>query len=152
MEPSRPSPSRRRRGLVIAIVVVIVIAIVGGIVVYTLTAPIVDVNVFAFYAPDDVCGFNNATAVDNAGYGPLPVEYQGFNDSPGVTDGFTFTVQNFNSSSSCNIVSITTNTSGFSLSSIAYPGVIGPNGEGNLSLDLTLPGSSWTGNVNLIIG
>jgi hypothetical protein len=137
---------------VIAIVVVVIIAVVGGIVVYELTAPNVDVNAFVFWAPDDVCGFNNATAVNAVGQGPLPIEYQGFNDSPGVTDGFQFTIENYNASSSCNIVSVTTNTSGFSLSSIGYPGAIAGGGNGTLSLDLTLPGSSWSGNVNLVIG
>jgi zinc-ribbon domain len=151
MEPARsPGP---RRWLVIVIVLVVIIAIVGGLLYYEATAPNVDVNVFVFYAPDNVCGYNNATAIDNAGYGPWPVEYQGFNDSPSVTDSFEFTIQNFNTSSSCNVVSVATNTSGFSLSDVTYTGVIGPYpDEGNLSLDLTLPGSSWTGNVNLVIG
>jgi zinc-ribbon domain len=150
MEPGRrPGP---RRWLVIVVVLVVIIAIVGALLVYEATAPNVDVNVFVFYAPDDVCGFNNATAVDNAGAGPLPVEYQGFNDSPGVTDGFEFEIENYNTSSSCNLVSVATNTSGFSLSDVGYPGVISAGANGTLSLDLTLPGSSWSGNVNLVIG
>ncbi len=154
MEPSRPPASRRRRGLVIAVIVVVLIAVIGVILVSELNAGNVQVNSFVFYAPDDVCGYNNATAVDNQGFGPLPIEYQGFSDSPGVTDSFQFTIQNFNITSSCNVVSVATNTSGFSLSDAGYPGVIpgGGTDTGTLSVDLTLPGSSWTGNVNIIIG
>jgi hypothetical protein len=140
MEPSRPPPSRRRRGLVIAIVVVVLIAIIGGIAFYELTAPNVDVNEFLVWAPDNVCGLNEPNNL---------IAYQGFNDSPGVTDYFQFDVPNYNTTT-CTLVSAFTNTSGFTVSDATVPLAIPANGTGTLSLNLTLPGSSWSGNVNLV--
>jgi zinc-ribbon domain len=142
MEPNRPSPSRRRRGLVIAIVVVVLIAIIGGLAFYELTAPIVDVNEFLVWAPDNVCGLNEPNNL---------IAYQGFNDSPGVTDYFQFEVPNYNTSE-CNLVSVSTNTSGFTVSDATVPLSIASQGTGTLSLNLTLPGSAWSGNVNLVFG
>jgi hypothetical protein len=140
MEPSRPPASRRRRGLVIAVIVVVLIAVIGGIVVYELTAPNVDVNVFLVWAPDNVCGLNEPNNT---------IAYEGFNDSPGVTDFFQFEVPNSNATT-CTLIGVTTNTSGFSVSGVGLPGPIAGFGNGTLSLNLTLPGSSWSGNVNLV--
>lgn len=140
MEPTRPPAARRRRGLVIAIVVVVLIAIIGGIAFYELTAPDVDVNSFIVWAPDNVCGLNEPNNL---------IAYEGFNDSPGVTDYFQFDVPNYNATT-CTIVSATTNTSGFTVSDATVPLAIASNGTGTLSLNLTLPGSSWSGSVNLV--
>jgi hypothetical protein len=122
------------------IVVVIVIAIIGAIVVYEATLPNVDVNSFLVWAPDNVCGLNEPNNL---------IAYNGLNDTPGATDSIQFSVPNYNNTT-CNLASVTTNTSGFSLSNVQLPGPIAPNQTGTLSVDLTLPGSSWSGNVNLV--
>jgi hypothetical protein len=142
MEPSgRPAGARRRRGLVIAIVVVILVAIIGAVAFYELTAPNVNIESFIVYAPDNVCGLNDPNNL---------LGYDGFNDTPGDVDYLQFPVPNYNQSGSCNVVSVTTNTTGFALSDVVLPGPIAVNATGTLSLNLTLPGSSWTGNVYLI--
>lgn len=141
MEPSgRPSGARRRRGVVIAIVVVLLVAIIGAVAFYELTAPNVDIEAFLVYAPDNVCGLNEPNNMQG---------YFGFNDTPGDTDYLQFPVPNFNNTS-CNVVSVTTNTSGFTIANYTSTGPIPAEQTGYLNLNLTLPGSSWTGNVNLI--
>jgi zinc-ribbon domain len=143
MEPSgRPSGARRRRGFVIAVVVVLIVAIIGAVAFYELTAPNVNIEAFIIYAPDNVCGLNEPNNMQS---------YFGFNDTPGDTDFIQFPVPNFNTTS-CSVVSVATNTSGFSIVNFTGTGPIAAQETGTLNLNLTLPNSSWTGNVNLIWG
>jgi zinc-ribbon domain len=142
MEPSGGYRPRQRRGLVIAVVVVLLVAIIGGVVFYELsTAPNVDINVFIFWAPDNVCGLNEPNN---------QLIYEGYNDSPGVTDYFQFQVPNDNNTT-CTITSLITNTTGFSLANYQGPGPISAESYGYLNVNLTFPSSSWSGNVNFVV-
>ncbi len=139
MEPAaRPGP---RRWIVIVVVLVIVIAIVGGLLAYEASAPTVTINAIYFYAPDNACGL---------GVPANQAVYDGFSDDPGVTDTVGFIVPSFNSTT-CTIQSLVTNTSGFTIVNTNLPIAIAAEGNGTLFINVTLPGSSWTGNLNLVL-
>jgi hypothetical protein len=139
--------SRRSKNRAIVIVVVVVLVIAGGIgaYLYYVQTQNVDVNAFLSYSPNNVCGL----AANPVSWTP------GFNDTPGAVDEFEIPVPNFNFTS-CTVHGLTTNSSGFSISGqdvpLAIPAatISGGPGSGNLFFNLTLPGSSWSGNVNLI--
>lgn len=140
-----PAP-RRSKNRAIAIVVVVVLVIAGGIGAYLYYAQTqnVDVNGFYVYSPDNVCGL-----------ALVPTAWTGFNDTPGNTDEILFSpstgggVPNYNLTS-CTLRGVTTNTSGFGISGPSVPLTIASEGSGTLYFNISLPGSSWSGNVNLI--
>ena len=141
-----PAPaSARRKAVAIAIVLVILVGAGIGSYVYLASAQTVQVNVFVAFAPNDVCGLRTN-----------PTEFHpGFTDRPGGTDLFEFRVPNYNVTGSCTVRGVTTNTSGFSFSDAQVPLTIpaatlaGP-GEAYLNLTVHLPGSSYSGSLNLI--
>ncbi|HTW76267.1 MAG TPA: zinc ribbon domain-containing protein [Thermoplasmata archaeon] len=138
-----PAPrGRPRRWLVVAVVVILVIAVVGVLLYYEANQDNVDVNVFIVWAPDNVCGLNEP---DNL------LAYSGLNDTPGNTDYIQFPVPNYNATA-CSLESVSTNTSGFTAVPSSLPVVVPVNGTGILNLNLTLPGSPWSGDVNLVFG
>ena len=118
-------------------ILVILIAVVGYVI-YESVAPVVSVTGINIWAPDNVCGYNSN-----------PIGYYGFNDSPGVTDSFSFPLPNFNSTA-CTIEGVTTNTSGFELSNVGVPLTIPGGANGTLDASITLPGSAWSGYLNLV--
>jgi len=121
----------------VVVVVVIVVAIVG-FVIYESLAPVVSVTGINVWAPDNVCGYNANS-----------IGYYGFNDSPGVTDSFAFPLPNFNATN-CTITGVTTNTSGFGLSNVGVPLTLPGGGNGTLYASISLPGSAWSGYLNLV--
>ncbi len=141
MEPVPPR-RRPRRWVVVLVVVIIVVAIVGGLLLYE-SEQVVDVNVFIVWSPNNVCGLGEP---DNQAI------YSGLNDSPGNTDYIQFYVPNYNTTQ-CVISDVTTNTSGFTAVASGLPLIIPGNDTnpgGVLNVNLTLTGSPWTGNVNLV--
>ncbi len=121
-------------------VVIVVIVVVGAIGVYLLeSAPNVDVTTIYIYAPDNVCGLNSN-----------PQAYYGFNATPGSPQAIGLEVENFNTSASCTVRGVLTNTSGFGVTGANLPLVIPAKGNGTLNFTLDLPSSSFSGSVNLV--
>jgi len=140
--PPQGAPARRRRSrLLVIIAIVLVVVLVVAVVAYELTpaAPSVQVGFINIYAPDNVCGLNSN-----------PTAYYGYNASTSETDTLDFPIPNYNATA-CTIQSVTTNTSGFSLSDIQVPLTIA-GGVQNASMNITIttPGSSFSGDMNLV--
>jgi len=103
----------------------------------------VGVTALYVYAPDNVCDLN-----------VYAIYYTGFNATTGSTFALSLPVPN-NNSTSCTLRGVTTNTSGFGVEDLQLPSAIPGNTSGTLhngtlNLTLTLPGSRYSGNVNLI--
>lgn len=139
-----PPPRRRSRlRLVLVVIVVIVVlfvvfAAIGAVVYDSMPPPNVDVEGINVYAPDNVCGLH-----------ANPISYLGFNASARGQVALDLQLENFNSTA-CAVEAVTTNTSGFSVSGVHVSGIVGPFGNGTISLTLSLPGSAYSGIVNLV--
>jgi len=140
--PSQGAPARRRRSRVLVIIaIVVVVILVVAVVAYELTppAPAVQVVFINVYAPDNVCGLNSN-----------PTAYYGYNASTSETDTLDFPMPNYNTTA-CTIESVATNTSGFSLSDIQVPLTIaGGVPDASMNITITTPGSSFSGDLNLV--
>jgi hypothetical protein len=139
-QPPSP-PRRRRRGLIIAVIVVVLILIVAVVAFSFLVtpAPPVQVGYINIWAPDNVCGLN-----------ANPISFYGYNGSTGASQVLDFGMPNYNDSA-CTIVSVTTNSSGFSLSAIQVPLIIAAQGTGSMNITITSPSSDFSGNMNLVL-
>jgi len=124
----------------VVVIIVVIFVVIGAIAAYVaLTAPPnVDVTYLNVYAPDNVCGLNTN-----------PVSYFGFNASVGSAQQLELQLENFNSTA-CTLRGVTTNSSGFSVSSVQVPDTVGGLGNGTLNFTLGLPGGAYTGVVNLV--
>jgi len=125
-------------------VVVVVVILVVSVLAYALLASTpsspIQVSEIAIWAPDNVCGLR-----------ANPLFFDGYSASTTENDSFQlYGWQNYNSTP-CTIHSVTTNTTGFTLSDIQLPPTI-PGGDQNASLNLsiTTPGSSYSGPLNLV--
>jgi len=141
--PTAPRSRPRRRWLrILIVVVVVVIVIFAALVVYSYYTT-VDVTALNVYAPDNVCDLNGQE-----------IFYTGFNGSTGSSVALSLPVFN-NNTTSCTVHGVTTNTSGFGVEDVQLPPPIPGNTTGTahnatLNLTLTLPGSRYTGVVNLV--
>ncbi|MGD0589078.1 MAG: hypothetical protein ABSA63_09870 [Thermoplasmata archaeon] len=135
-----PPPRRRHRRLVIAVIVVVVVLIVAVVAVDYFEMPPVQVAYVYVWAPDNVCGLN-ANAI----------EFPGYNGSTGASQTLDFLMPNYNTST-CTVVSATTNSSGFSLSEIQVPLSISAGGTASMNITITSPSSDFSGNMNLVLG
>lgn len=114
--------------------------VVGAIAAYLfVTTPNVEVTYLYIYAPDNVCGLN-----------ANPQAYYGFNATPGTSQAIGLEVENFNTSGPCTVHGVLTNTSGFGVTSPGVPLTIAAKGNGTLNFTLDLPGSSYSGVVDLV--
>ncbi len=138
------APPRRSRGrvLLIVLLVVIVLIVAAFAVDYFLfPAPAVQVEEINIWAPDNVCGLN-----------ANPIFFYGYNSSTGASQTLDFGMPNFNATA-CTIVSVTTNSTGFSLSDVQVPLTI-PGGDtagASMNITITSPGSPFTGTMNLVL-
>jgi len=139
-QPPMP-PRRRRRGVIIAVVLVVVILIVGLVAISYLESPspAIQVGFIEIWAPDNVCGLN-----------ANPIEFYGFNNSTGSSQTLDFGMPNYNATP-CTVQSVTTNTSGFTLSAVQVPLSIPANGSGSMNVTITAPSTSFSGNMNLVL-
>lgn len=143
-----PRPPRRSRLIVIVVILVVVILIVGVLAFTYLESSSLPIQVTNIYiwAPDNVCGLNSN-----------PVYTSGFNNTTGSVQTLDFYFPNFNSTA-CTVRTVTTNTSGFSLSNVQVPLTIAGSGAtpgsmtGSMNITITAPSSPYTGNLNLILG
>ena len=126
-------------------VIVVVVILVVSILAYVLLASTpsssaVQVSEIDVWAPDNVCGLS-----------ANPIAFDGYGTALNENDSFElYGWQNYNSTA-CTILSVTTNTTGFSLSGIQVPLTI-PGGDQNASINLTIeaPGSSYSGPLDLV--
>jgi len=130
----------------VVVVVVVVLLVVAGLAVYGYYTT-VDATAVNVYAPDNVCGLN-----------VYSIFYTGFNVSTGASVPLTLSVPN-NNSTSCTLrgVALASNSSssGFGLGDVQLPPAIpgnttGTPATGTLNVTLTVPGSHYTGVVNLV--
>jgi hypothetical protein len=121
-----PNAARgRSRGRVLLVIIVVVVLVLAAVIYYASTAPVVTITQINVYAPTNVCGLNT-----------FPIYYNGFSE-------------NFNNTT-CTVTSVSTNTTGFSLSSIGVPISVAAVGNNTLTLTLNLPNNGFNGVVNLI--
>jgi len=135
-----PPPRRRSRALVV-VVIVIVVVLVASVAAYEFlvpAAPAIQVGEIDIWAPDNVCGLDSN-----------PIFYYGYNASTGSGVSIDLGVPNYNSTS-CVVAHVATNTSGFTLSAIQVPLMIVGNGTASMNMTVTSPGSSFTGDLNLV--
>jgi len=123
----------------VVIILVVIVAVIA-LAYYLTPAPAIQVNAINIWAPDNACGLNSN-----------PVYFDGFNGSTNATQTFEFGMPNFNATT-CTIASVTTNTSGFSLSQIQVPLSIGANATGSMNITITSPTSPFSGNLNRVLG
>jgi zinc-ribbon domain len=146
--PSAPPPRRSRTRVILVIFVVIIL--IGAVAIVALaflpsSSTGVDIQGFNIWAPDNACGLN-----------ANPIGFSGFNDTPGDVDQLQLSMPNYNSTT-CTLVGMVTNTTGFTLSDLGLPLTIpgSPNTSNpvseNLNLTVTMPNSSFNGIVNLVV-
>ncbi len=143
--PDGPSPPRKhwstaRKVVVIIVVAILVISVIAVVAIVT-APPQVSVDIINIWAPDNVCGLNTN-----------PIGYDGFNTSPSQSYGIALGVPNYNNTS-CDLLGVVANTSGFTVTQasvpLSIPGLDTSEG-GNLSLTIKLPGSAFSGDLNLV--
>ena len=140
--PSRAVPRARRTRLVIAIVISVVLLIVLSLVAYELFVPgpaSVHVQSIVVWTPDDVCGLETNL-----------IGYHGYNTTVKSEVSVEIQVPNFNASK-CVVHTVTTNSSGFSLSDLHLPWEIPASGSNTTHVTIQSPGSAFSGDVNLIL-
>lgn len=137
-----PAPQRKHSRVLIIVLVIVVVAIVV-VAAFVILAPapypiqVQDINI---WAPDNVCGLNSN-----------PSYFTGWNGSTSQVQTFDFGMPNYNSTS-CTIVSVVTNTSGFKLSDIQVPLTIPGGDTAGASMNITIksPSSDFNGYLNLV--
>jgi hypothetical protein len=124
--------------LVVVVVVVLVIGVIGFLLL-TPTGPPIQVGAINIWAPDNVCGLN-----------ANPIYFYGFNGSTGQVQEIDFGMPNYNTTA-CTIKSVTTNTTGFTLSDVQVPLTIPGNATSySMNITITSPSSSYNGDLNLV--
>jgi hypothetical protein len=135
-----PRPRSRLRLIVILVVVIVVISLVG-LAVYEADQT-VNVTIINFVSPDNTCGWNGL--YDN-----------GFNEPPGSSLQFEY--ENYgntttgNATGPCTVHSVTTNTSGFSISDANVPLYTPANNTTTLDFTVNLPNSPYNGPLWIVI-
>lgn len=125
----------------IAIVVAVVLLIVVSLVAYELLAPgpaSVHVQSINVWSPDNVCGLETTI-----------IGYHGYNTTAKSDVSVELQVPNFNASK-CLVHTVTTNSSGFSLSDLHLPWIIPAGGYNTTHVNIQSPSSAFSGSVNLI--
>ena len=136
-------PARRRTGARIIVVIVVVIILVGVLaLLYVGSSQSVNVTIINYVSPDNTCGWNGLTDV-------------GFNEPLGSSLAFSYYNYGNNTTgggtSACVIHTITTNTSGFSISDANVPLITPVNVTNFLNFTLNLPNSNYNGALWIIL-
>lgn len=152
--PPPPPPRRRSLGRTVLIVLVIfvVIILVAGVVSYLLAPPAANVTITGvnFQSPDNACGLNGA--IDPTWYNTtvgssIVLSY----DITGANVTYTIHNATVNGTAACQIATVSTTTSGFSISGANVPLPIAANTTQILSFTVNPPGSGFTGVLTLVI-
>jgi len=136
-----PPPQHHRSKVVIVVVIVIVIGLIGTAIAFEVLVPpppAVVVGTIDIWAPDNVCGLNTTQ-----------IDYPGYNSSTGQAIALELSVPNYNASA-CIVHGVRTNSSGFALSQVQTGVRIPASGNATLNLTVTSPGSSFSGNLDLV--
>jgi hypothetical protein len=150
MVSAPPPPRRRGLGHTVLVIIVVFIAIllVFGVVAYLLvpapSSAIVEVTGINFQSPDNACGLNGA--VDTSDY----------NTTAGVSFTLSYTLSGPNATSgggttACTISTVSTTTSGFSISGANVPLSIPANSSQVFSFTVNPPGTAWTGTLTIVL-
>ncbi len=137
---SLPPPKARRRRWIVATIVAAIV-VVGGVAAYlfyTNASIATHVESILVYSPDDACGL----ADEHLGY-------RGYNSTGPSPTTLALSVPNLNSST-CTVFYVETNTSGFSLSGTGTPFSIPARGAHSMSVQVTPPGRSFRGDLDLV--
>jgi hypothetical protein len=137
--PLPPGRSRRRRVLTLVLVAaIVVIAGFVGYLLYENESLSVRIHAILIDAPDDVCGLADE-----------PLAYHGYNATGASPTVVAVQVPNLNVST-CTVVGLATNTSGFSVSGANVPFSISGRGVTSLSLSIAPPSRSYSGDLTLV--
>jgi hypothetical protein len=119
-------------GIVLVIVVIAVLASLGSV------SAAVDVTAINVTSSDNACGVDGHS-------------FSGFTTNSGGAVQDTLTVRNTNTFQTCSIQSVSTTTSGFSLSGANTPISIPAGGTQSLSFTIHAPSGSYNGVVTVDI-
>jgi len=139
-----PRRSRARTVLIVVAVVVVVLLVIGVAAYLLLPAapPAINVTGINFQSPDDACGLNGATDT-------------GFTANESQAMEFTYQISGNNTTNggtaACTIHTVSTSTPGFSVSGANVPLSIPVNSSQLLSFSVTMPSSSYTGVLTLVM-
>jgi hypothetical protein len=132
---------RRRRVFTFAVVLAIVAVAVAAALLYVEnTGPEIHIAAILVDAPDDVCGL-----------GDEHIAYHGYSASGVAPTTVAIHVPNLNDTT-CVVDSLVTNTTGFAVSGAKLPFTIPAGGGVSLSLSITPPARSYSGNLTLVVG
>jgi hypothetical protein len=121
--------------VVIAVIVIIVVIVIAASA-FFVAATSVDVTAINYTSSDNACGTNGGTAL-------------GFTTGSNAAYQATIIVTNSNIILSCTINSVSTTTSGFSISGANVPLTIPAGGTESVSFTIHTPGGSYTGVLTL---
>jgi hypothetical protein len=134
-----PSRRRRRRAWSVGFAVAIVVVAAATVAVYEIDrGPHTQVRTILLESPDNVCGIADESFA-----------IRGYNSTGPAPTSVTFELPNLNSST-CTVENVNTNTSGFSVGGIAVPFSLQERSELALTVSVTPPASSYTGNLTLV--
>jgi hypothetical protein len=130
---------RRRRWWTVGFVVAIVIVSAAAVVVYEVDrGPVTHVRVILLESPDDVCGIADERFA-----------VAGYNSTGPAATSVTFELQNLNDTT-CTVENVNTNTSGFSVGGITVPFSVSERAELAVTVSVTPPAKSYTGNLTIV--
>jgi hypothetical protein len=143
--PPQGSPQRSASRVWKIVVIAVAVILVIGFLAFFLfpVGPSIQVNDINLWSPDNVCGLDG--------------EYTyGFNASTGSLVPLAFNITGApygtgSNTSACTIDTVVTNTSGFSVSDANVPLVIPANTNETLYFNVQCPGSSYSGDLNLVM-
>jgi hypothetical protein len=129
----------RRRWWTIGFVVAILVVAAAVVVVYEVNrGPVTQVRVILLASPDDVCGIADER-----------LAVAGYNSTGPAATSVTFQFPNLNDTT-CTVENVNTNTTGFSIGGISVPFSIAERGELALTVSVTPPARSFSGNLTLV--
>ncbi len=140
VRPADPRPVRkRRRWWVAGVVVAVAVVVVAGILVYEIEqVPVTHVRTILLASLDNVCGISDQR-----------LGVAGYNSTGTAATSVVFALPNVNETS-CTVGEVTTNTSGFSVGGISVPFSIAAHGHLTLTVRVTPPARSFTGDLTLL--
>jgi hypothetical protein len=139
VDPAADTRRRRRRWWTVSFVVAILVIAAAAAIVYEVDrGPTTEVRLILLVSPDDVCGISDERFA-----------VAGYNSTGPAATSVTFELQNLNDTQ-CTVENVNTNTTGFSLGGIAVPFSIAERAQLGVTVSVTPPAKSFTGDLTLI--